>query len=690
MVIETRGQRQRRRMRVSQRALRSQESSSERNRRRANDRARHRLTRASQNEEERSHQQRLNRNRMSIRRVNENTPTYLERLRRSRSQTQQRRPTSSQPGVAIIGSPLRNIVQRLDFQPRTINQVNRHRRQRRDIALLPPNRVHRHDCGNMDVVCSSCGALLFVGERVSGSSKQNPRFQLCCKEGKILLPTIDRPPEPYMDLLLSQDPNGKHFRNFIRTYNNAFAFTSSGANFDRNLASGRQGVFTWRVNGNFKHMISTNLLPTRDQSPKFAQIYIYDTSEQIQHRLDFNSSLSTSIIQLLTNILQPINHYIQHCIPHIEELQTSSTQTFDLTIQPLQVQNRRYDLPTATEVAAIIPYDSIEHAQQHRQIRLHKRILNEDGLSQPTFAYISQMDCNYDPLHYVLLFLRGEPGWHPNLLHYRGTKTVTQLQYYSYRLMVRTNDFPHFHLSGRLAQEYVVDCFCKIEEARLDWCRRNQQQLRAETYQGLMDEIVNNHNPSATGRLIVLPPTFVGGDRFMKKLYLDSMAIVRKYGKPDLFITFTCNPRWPEVQRALFDNQRPPDRPDITARVFRLKLKAFLNDILKKQVFGKINGCIYTIEFQKRGLPHCHMLLILDQSTKPVTTDDFDNFVCAELPNPNNDLNLYETITTTCLHGPCGSDYPLAPCMKTNSDGTRYCSKQYPKPFCDNTYLREG
>ena len=175
MVIETRGQRQRRRMRLSQRALRSQQSSSERNRRRTNDMARHRLTRASLNEEERSHQRRLDRNRIYMQRDNENTPTYIERLRRSRSQTLQRRPPSSQPGVSIIASPLRNIVQRLHFQPRSINHVNRLRRQRRDIAILPPNRVHRHDCGNMDVVCSSCGALLFLGERVSGSSVRNPR-----------------------------------------------------------------------------------------------------------------------------------------------------------------------------------------------------------------------------------------------------------------------------------------------------------------------------------------------------------------------------------------------------------------------------------------------------------------------------------------------------------------------------------
>ena len=449
-----------------------------------------------------------------------------------------------------------------------MNQRNCNRRQRCNIALLPPNRVNRYDCGNMDAVCPFCGALMFLGERVHPSTRAAPRFQMCCKGDKIELPKIDSPPDAYMELLRSTSQQGKHFRQYIRAYNNSFAFTSSGANFDKHLAQGRQGIYTWRVNGNFCHMISNNLMPTRDQPPKFAQIYIYDTGKQVQHRLNYNNAISQWAVEFLTNMLIDINHFACNCIPNIETLQNSSTQHFEATIQPLQGDDRRYDLPTASEVAAIIPYDSIEHSGMHQEIRFQKRTRGNDGNSQTTFSYISQMDCNYDPLHYVLLFLKGEPGWHPYLIQKGSDKKVTQTQYYAYRLMVCRDDFPHLHLSGQLAQEYVVDCFCKIEESRLDWCRQNQQQLRAETYQGLMDEIVQNHNPSATGRLILLPPMFVGGEQFMKKLYLDSMAIVREYGKPDLFLTFTCNPKWPDVQRAIFENQQPQDRPDITTRVF--------------------------------------------------------------------------------------------------------------------------
>ena len=79
------------------------------------------------------------------------------------------------------------------------------------------------------------------------------------------------------------------------------------------------------------------------------------------------------------------------------------------------------------------------------------------------------------------------------------------------------------------------------------------------------------------------------------------MAIVRHYGKPDLFITFTCNPQWPEITKTLFPNQTSSDHPDIDARVFKLKLKSLLQDIyyLNKPIFGKMCALIYVIEWQK-------------------------------------------------------------------------------------------
>ena len=70
-----------------------------------------------------------------------------------------------------------------------------------------------------------------------------------------------------------------------------------------------------------------------------------------------------------------------------------------------------------------------------------------------------------------------------------------------------------------------------------------------------------------------------------------------------------------------------------------------MDDLVNKAVLGKVISYIYVIEFQKRGLPHCHILLILDENDKPRTTDDYDKIVCAELPDKNKHPILYETIS---------------------------------------------
>lgn len=67
------------------------------------------------------------------------------------------------------------------------------------------------------------------------------------------------------------------------------------------------------------------------------------------------------------------------------------------------------------------------------------------------------------------------------------------------------------------------------------------------------------------------------------------MTLVRKFGKPDYFITFTCNPKWPEIQSALHHGEQPSDRPDICARVFKLKLNALMDDLTKKGCLGQSN-----------------------------------------------------------------------------------------------------
>ena len=235
------------------------------------------------------------------------------------------------------------------------------------------------------------------------------------------------------------------------------------------------------------------------------------------------------------------------------------------------------------------------------------------------------------------------------------------MQYYSYALQIRDLKKITVNNFGRLFQQYCVDMYAKIEQERLNYIRSEtgQNKIRAEIYKNVKDYIYENVNDkndfSCFGKRIILPSTFPGGPRHMHKLYQNAMALIRRYGKPDLFLTVTCNINWKEIQENLEVGESAFNRPDLCARVFKLKLKELMDDIIKNKIFGKIISNIQVIEFQKRGLPHAHILLILDKVDKPKTVDDYDKLVCAEIPNKKENPNLYETITRLNIHTPCSS-----------------------------------
>jgi hypothetical protein len=203
---------------------------------------------------------------------------------------------------------------------------------------------------------------------------------------------------------------------------------------------------------------------------------------------------------------------------------------------------------------------------------------------------------------------------------------------------------------------------------------------------GLQDAVhVDGVDASTIGCWIVLPSSFVGGPRHMNQLYQNAVAIVRSLGTPDYFITFTCNGKWPEITNELLRGQTAFDRSDLTARVFNIKLNNLMDDLLKKQVFGEVHGCIHVIEFQKRGLPHAHILLILAPDDKPKTPEYFDRFISAELPNKVTHPLAYKTATAFIVHGPCGERKSKAPCMENDR-----CTKHYPKEYREVTNSSEN
>jgi hypothetical protein len=92
---------------------------------------------------------------------------------------------------------------------------------------------------------------------------------------------------------------------------------------------------------------------------------------------------------------------------------------------------------------------------------------------------------------------------------------------------------------------------------------------------------------------------------------------------------------------------------------------------------------MYTIEFQKRGLPHAHILIFLQPSSKYPTPEDIDKIICAEIPDPTKHCQLYNLVKSHMMHGPCGLARKSSPCMK----GTNKCSKYFPKKYVERTVV---
>lgn len=272
---------------------------------------------------------------------------------------------------------------------------------------------------------------------------------------------------------------------------------------------------------------------------------------------------------------------------------------------PLGQHERQYNAPTIDEVAIIMVGEEFNS----RDIILHRR----DGNVQR----VAETHRSYDGLQYPILFWQGEDGYHFNIklrnpqTGEETNKKVSAMKYYSYRLMIREGAENHILKCRQLSLQYIVDMYAKIETERLLYIRLNQTTLRSEEYIHLRDAIANdgNVNPNDLGKMVILPATFTGSPRHMHEYAQDAMTYVRAYGRPDLFITFTCNPTWDEIKILLLPGQSPSDRHDITARVFKQKLRSFTDFIVKHQVFGETRCWMYSIEWQKRGLPHAHILI---------------------------------------------------------------------------------
>ncbi|XP_076884109.1 uncharacterized protein LOC143533132 [Bidens hawaiensis] len=117
-----------------------------------------------------------------------------------------------------------------------------------------------------------------------------------------------------------------------------------------------------------------------------------------------------------------------------------------------------------------------------------------------------------------------------------------------------------------------------------------------------------------------------------------------------------------------------------TAARKKVKLDALIKLVKDKSLFGKVQAVVYTIEFQKRGLPHAHICIFMHPSSKIHNPQDVDKFISAEIPNKDTDPDLYKLVSDHMIHGPCGDANLNCTCMVNKK-----CSKGFPKMFNDGT-----
>ena len=586
--------------------------------------------------------------------------------------------------------------------------------------------------GAADNTCTHCLARLFKGElNASGAD----RFGRCCKHGKINgsiqngegeFP-VPPPPPPFLTRLLSDfstaesKKRARFYLNYALQFNNAFSF----AHFTCHSTTLPGPYSDFRLQG----ASYTSVGPIRGaaaDSATFSQVFFttadeasgMETAQQRAH-LPAAERLTPLILADLKQMLHGITDGrhgggVPGCNPLYRAFKAADeilNKRDDVPpnlclifcsskhVRPAGEHERRYNLPEAdsehssTEMAAVI--DAPESAQGGYQCDLvvHRRAPGGGGNNPLGLQRIRGSHRLSMALAYPLLFPHGDASWSPNLYKHarssgqRARCSVTARDALAYRMYHRDPPgdpivYDAHLLHGRLTQKYLVHEYTRVERGRLDFLRHNQGQLKADLYKEVQQAAeLRQQGVANIGRHIVLPSTFTGGPRSMKMKFQDAMALVRVFGKATLFVTVTTNPQWPEILAELPPGRKAHHCPWIVARVFHCKLEKLKEALFKKHILGRVEAYTYVIEFQKRGLPHAHMLLIMKPDDRPKCADDYDKIICAEITTGTSPKHA--SLRAKQLRHMIHTHRPK--CYAEDDPDHDTCRNRYPRPTRSDT-----
>ena len=507
-----------------------------------------------------------------------------------------------------------------------------------------------HHLGTMERLCPHCHAQFFKNETIN-----------CCQRGTVCVP-IPEVPAHVHSLICSRPVLSQ-----IRVYNMAMAMASTG---HKNM-SPDWGMFT--MGGKSYHRLSANFQNPRGP-PAFAQIYMLDTTAATARRLQlFPHARSGSSLD--ASVLAQLHDTLLACNPWIGRFHTAGMNNLPELVW--------HSCDTAVSLDGMGMGAMIEGCG-HRNIVI--RIKTGDGVNN-VIQNIDDGHELYHPLAYVLLFPTGSGGWGSaqQRLNLDGSDAgkLTLTKWALYLIQRRVEGPSHLQSCGVLTSELWCDVWAQVESMKLGFLRSPQAQsrFRSSRFCAVEDTIRNQGNLANEGTPVVMPASFVGGAKWYRALYHDAMALPAHFGRPDLFLTMTCNPRWSEIVNSIPAGVDPDPvlHADIVARVFMLKWMALMHDIIVGQIFGPVLAFCWRIEWQFRGWPHVHCMIVL--ARKLLSAEQIDGVVSAEIPDPVAHPELHQLVTDLHIHGPfCDEIEPKARCRQhSKKKDSNDCRFHFPK-----------
>ena len=553
--------------------------------------------------------------------------------------------------------------------------------------------------GEMTLVCEYCQARGYKDE--NKGTLRTPHFgKMCCNNNKIELPLFPALPPTLHRLFTDTTANSiaRYFQDNMRKFNAGMAMASLQVNDATVRGRCQPGCF--KVWGQLHRRIGP-LLPSQNSSQptNCMQTYFRDAEYQDKLRASRNGGARSAQIhnkeisifqQLRLSLTQECsNSYLRSFVTVNEYIQQNNLNPDELQIELHAVDKPapgqhigRLHLPTAPEIALLLPTSIPRNSERRVVCNVRSNNSNND------LQFIQDYHRSYIPLLYVLFFPHGTDGWSLNT---RSTispfKKVTLSAYVRYHMMQR-NHYNHLLDGRKLFQQYITDEWARIEMMRLKYIESHQRELRADLYHGVVDSSRANDIENS-GQQVILPASYTMSDRWYNKSYKNAMALVRALGKPTLFITMTMDIKCPEVMSQLKPGQSPYDHPELLCRIFEIKRKKLMSLIIKDGIFGKCIAHVAVIEFQKRGAPHSHILIWIENFD--MTPHNIDNIISAEIPprgeEGSDERAFHDLVIEKMIHGPCGRNYNtrLACCSTTGT-----CKRKFPRDLKPRTVVGDG